>query len=67
MTDLTDRITEALSQDPRLKGSNIGVASNRSVVTLSGSIKTAALRDAAEEIAKRMDGVTMVINEIKVA
>jgi osmotically-inducible protein OsmY len=66
MTDLTDRVVTALMEDPELKDADIDVSSGQNIVTLTGNVKTVALRDAAEEIAKRQDGVTMVVNEIKV-
>lgn len=66
MTDLTDRVVTAIMEDSELKNADIEVTSSQNIVTLSGTVKTAALRDAAEEIAKRQAGVTMVVNEIKV-
>jgi osmotically-inducible protein OsmY len=66
MTDLTDRVVTALMEDSELEDANIDVSSSQNIVTLTGNVKTAALRDAAEEIARRQEGVTMVVNEIKV-
>jgi osmotically-inducible protein OsmY len=66
MTDVSQRVLEALQNDSRIKGTLIDVAYNQGVVTLSGQVKTEALREAAEEVARQQGGVVSVINEIKV-
>ena len=66
MASITDRVMEALDADPRMKGTNIEVACTGSIVTLSGTVKSQAASDAAEEIARSQSGVATVINELKV-
>jgi osmotically-inducible protein OsmY len=66
MSSTTDRVIESLMSDPRTKDSGIEVSCTGGIVTLAGSVKSAAVRDAAEEIARHQDGVVTVINEIKV-
>jgi osmotically-inducible protein OsmY len=66
MTDITDRVMRALMEDPELNKADIDVSTNQSIVTITGTVKTAAARDRAEEIANSQPGVIKVINEIKV-
>lgn len=66
MTGITDRVIQALLADPRTKNANIEVTSMGSIITLTGMVKTPALQDAAEEIARSQQGVTTVINELKI-
>ena len=67
MTDITDRVTAALLEDSRTKNAMIDVGCTQNVCTLSGTVKSEAIREAAEEIARRQPGVVTVINELKVA
>ena len=67
MTDITDRVVTALLEDSRTKDARIDVGCTQSVCTLSGTVKSEAIREAAEEIARRQPGVVTVINELKVA
>ena len=66
MTSATDRVTEALLNDPRTRDAGIEVACTQGVATLTGRVKSEAVREAAEEIARRQEGVITVINELKV-
>ena len=50
-----------------LEGSEIDVDTKNHVVTLKGTVPTTAARVRAEEIAKKVEGVTSVKNELKVA
>ena len=43
--------------DPRIHGLDIGVSVLNAVVTLTGSVRSPAAKDAAEEIALRIHGV----------
>jgi osmotically-inducible protein OsmY len=63
-TELT--FINLISNDPRTKNAGIEVASNQGVVTLTGTVKSEAIREAAEDIARRQEGVVTVINELKV-
>ena len=66
LTSMTDRVAEAIRSDERTKGALIDVACERGVVTLTGTTKSEAVRQLAEEIAKHQNGVITVVNEIKV-
>jgi osmotically-inducible protein OsmY len=50
-----------------LEGSEIDVDTKNHVVTLKGTVPTTAARTRAEEIARKIEGVTSVKNELKVA
>jgi osmotically-inducible protein OsmY len=66
MTELTDRVVADLLEDPRTKDARLDVGCTQGVCTLSGTVKSEAVREAAEEIARRQPGVVTVINELKV-
>ncbi len=66
MTNLADRVAEAIHGDIRTKGALIDVSSERGMVTLTGTTKSEAIRQLAEEIAKNQEGVITVVNEIRV-
>jgi osmotically-inducible protein OsmY len=66
MTEITDRVVADLLEDPRTKNARIDVGCTQNVCTLSGTVKSEAIREAAEEIARRQPGVVTVINELKV-
>ncbi len=67
ITSVTDRVIQAIENDPRLKNAIIEVASDRGIVNLAGTVKSEDARRAAEELARQQPGVVTVINEIKVA
>jgi osmotically-inducible protein OsmY len=64
--NVTERLYEALTNDPRTKDALIEIAFNQGVVTLGGSVKSPTILKAVEEIAKNQPGVISVINELKV-
>jgi osmotically-inducible protein OsmY len=57
--------TEFINEDA-LKGSDINVDTNNHVVTLKGTVATAAGKARAEEIAKTTKGVTRVVNTLAI-
>ncbi len=59
-------IYDQLQNDPRTKGAVIDVGFNRGMVVLTGTVKSAAIVQAAEEIARQQPGVITVTNELKV-
>ncbi|MGI6209272.1 MAG: BON domain-containing protein [Anaerolineae bacterium] len=65
-TGVAADVMSALAHDPRTNLSNLEVIVNRGTVTLRGVVATAAESRAAEEIAQRVEGAQMVINEIEV-
>ncbi len=66
MHSVTKQITDALMNDPRTKGCIIDVGYNQGVVILTGTVKSASMSQAAEEIARSTPGVLSVTNELKV-
>jgi hypothetical protein len=57
----------ALASADDLRDSTIKVDVDNNVVTLSGSVPTAAQKSKAEQVARGIEGVTSVKNEIQVA
>ena len=62
---LTGKVKSALANDVGLKTLVINVDSSDGVVTLKGSVDSADTRSRAEQVAKKVDGVTSVRNELK--
>jgi hyperosmotically inducible periplasmic protein len=64
---LTTKVKSALAADVGLKTmTNIDVDSNNGVVTLKGRVDTADQKKQAEKVAKQVDGVKSVKNQLKV-
>jgi hyperosmotically inducible periplasmic protein len=64
---LTGKVKSALASDAGAKTmTNINVDSNNGVVTLKGRVDTADAKKKAGEIAKKVEGVKSVKNELKV-
>ena len=63
---ITTRVKTALLNDPDIGGLRIDVDTFKGVVTLSGSVKTAAERDKAMAIARKIDGVTDVKSTLQI-
>ena len=59
-------VTAALAKDPRTRLAAIEVVCERGVVSLRGSVDTAEERRAAEEVARSVPGVLLVVNELLV-
>lgn len=64
--ELKTDVVDELMFEPSIHEASIGVAVEDGVVTLSGHAKSYAEKLAAEEAAKRVDGVQAVANELKV-
>ena len=64
--DLQHQVQDALSEINELRGARIDVLNNNGIVTLTGIVPTVDVRERAEAIVRRMDGVTNVINELNV-
>ncbi len=60
------RVKTAFSKDPILKDTSINVDSKDGVITLRGTVPSAAAKTQAEEIATRTSGVVRVVNELVV-
>ena len=63
---VTARVKKAIYNEPSLKVADISVSTEGSVVALSGSVKSRAERVKATEVARRVEGVKRVKNELKV-
>lgn len=64
---LTGKVKSALASDAGAKTmTNINVDSNNGVVTLKGRVDSADLKKKAGDIAKKVEGVKSVKNELKV-
>jgi hyperosmotically inducible periplasmic protein len=64
---LTTKVKSALASDVGMKTmTNIDVDSNNGVVTLKGKVDSADAKKKAADIAKKVDGVKSVKNELKV-
>ena len=64
---LTTKVKTALASDVGMKTmTNIDVDSNNGVVTLKGRVDSADAKKKAGDIAKKVDGVKSVKNELKV-
>lgn len=61
-----DQVRLKLSADRDVGRSDFTVIVKDGVVTLRGKLRTAKLKEKAEKIAKKVKGVTSVVNEIQV-
>jgi osmotically-inducible protein OsmY len=59
-------VERRLTEDSRTRDAVLEVAYSAGQVTLSGDVRSAAAKTAAEEIAQAVPGVTMVTNELRV-
>ena len=65
--DLQESVLKELRFDPRVDASKIGITTTADgIVTLTGSVGTFTEKLAAEEAAKRVQGVRAVVNNIEV-
>jgi osmotically-inducible protein OsmY len=59
-------VLDELMWEPSLEASEIGVVVKDGIVTLSGQVENCTLKAVAENAAKRVDGVRMVILVIQI-
>jgi osmotically-inducible protein OsmY len=59
-------VMEELTWEPYLKASQIGVAVNNGIVTLSGQVDSYSKKIAAEKAAKRVAGVKAIAEDIQI-
>lgn len=64
---ITTMIDAKLSVDPEVKSRQVDVDVRSGVVTLSGTVESEAARSEAEDLARSVDGVTQIVNELKVS
>lgn len=63
---ITARVKTALISDPVTKARDVQVESFRGTVQLSGFVATAEEKIRAEQVARRVDGVRVVQNNISI-
>ncbi len=68
MDDMTIRqhVLDELEFEPSIDAADIGVTADSGTVTLTGHVRTFAQRVKAEEIARRVNGVRAIAQEIEV-
>lgn len=60
-------IDTKLSVDPEVKSRNVDIDVRNGVVTLSGIVDNEVARAEAEDLARSVDGVTQVVNQLQVS
>jgi len=63
---VTARVKKAIYNEPALKVTDISVKTENAVVSLSGAVKSRNERTKAAEVARHVDGVKLVKNELKI-
>jgi osmotically-inducible protein OsmY len=63
---ITTKIQASYFLNTDIRGRDINVETNNNVVTLTGMVRTEAEKQEAEQIAQETDGVTRVVNNLKV-
>ena len=64
--DLRDRVEQQLDWEPQITSTDIGVATDNGVVTLTGFVSSYAEKLSAERVTLKTYGVSAVANEIQV-
>jgi osmotically-inducible protein OsmY len=64
ISNLRSQVQAAFQEDDDLQDFGIEILDSNGVITLRGTVPTTAARERAESIARQVDGVTSVINEI---
>lgn len=64
---IIDTIRQKLAADPIVKGGAIEVVAKEGVVTLSGTVEEEKQKNKAGQIAKKVNGVKSVVNQIMLA
>lgn len=64
---ITTAVKSKFLADDDISGLNIDVDTKNGIVTLSGTVKTAAEKSRAVQIARNSDGVKSVVDKLKVA
>jgi hyperosmotically inducible protein len=61
-----DEVRRRLANDPDVKGAGFDVAVKDGAVTINGTVHDQKAREKAERLAKKVKGVTSVVNQLKV-
>lgn len=64
--ELQKEVTDALSWEPLLHGSQIKAEVQNGIVTLTGSVDSFSKKAEAEEAAKNVSGVKLVVEELQI-
>lgn len=65
-TAIAHAVREALAADPRISHVHIHTTTSHGIVTLEGHVETAAQRDEAANVLRRIRGVVGIINRLEV-
>ena len=63
---LTAKVKTALARDPEVPAHNVNVTTYRGLVQLSGFVQNEAVARRAAELARNVDGVSDVYNDVRV-
>lgn len=63
---ITGRVKTAISNEPGLKGTKVSVSTNEMVVHLSGTVKSRGERAMLIAVARKVEGVKQVKDELKI-
>ena len=64
---LNDKVKIKLAGDTEVKGGALGIDVKGGVVTLTGKVETEKQKNKAEKLARKVNGVKSVQNQIQVA
>lgn len=65
-SSLETRLNELVDKEPDLKDQNIDFDANNGVITITGTVKTAAERDHVGDLARSQPGAKDVVNSLEV-
>ena len=63
---LSDRLAEALTSNPHLHHRTLGLATDKGVVVLTGTVNSYFQKQMAQEAVRRVDGVAHIDNRLEV-
>lgn len=66
ITNIEERITAGLRDDPRTQDEQIDVLDDRGEVIITGKVKSEHARQAAVEIAREEGGILRITNELRI-
>lgn len=64
---ITDQVLVKLANDPDLGGVKFDISVHDGAVTLKGKVRTEKQKSKAERVAKKVKGVTSVVNQLVVS
>ena len=65
-SELAQRVSAALQDDSRTRDAAIDVVDESGIVTLTGSVASEDIREAAEEVTQQQEDVVEVINDLQI-